>query len=345
MKQHFWLAVAGAVLAATGVGRSAELLLEYTFNDSGPVTRGTERSAWDWPLEFQTQAGDPADWHGAAGSGVSGQPADRAFDNTASDQMGSGGSGGRAWGNPGVPPAQDSVTFSGWFRTQDVPVGAFGRLFFWDGRSELYAYPETGLYLSVGNNRSIGSDLVYPEVGEWVFFAASFDGTQATDNVRFWKGTRTSPVIAAGVRTLPEGAFEAPYATFAIGNSFSYSSPTQPFDGWLDNLRFHGGTGSSGVLDQAELEALRKADVAGEAPVIRIRVNLAVELVPGPPAELQFSWWSVGGYDYQLQRSTGLSSWEDVPSVQVTGDGTRQSRSLASLPAAPTFYRLKVTPP
>ena len=329
-------------LATSLTVQAAELLLEFTFNDSGPITQVSERSSWDWPLTFQSQDGATADWHGAQGSGLSGKPGDRAFDNVASTQMGSGGLGGRAWGVPGDSPALDSVTFSGWFRTEGQPIGSFGRLWFWDGPRQVFGYPDASLYFAAGGNRSVGSDAAYPEVDEWVFFAVTFDGTQSADNVTFWKGTLTSAVSAVSTRSLPAGAFEPANYQFALGNSYHESSPTQPLDGQMDNFRLHGGTGSAGVLQQSELEALRTEDAAGTNPATRIRVELDSTLDPGPPPTMTFGWWSIAGYLYQLQRSSDLEAWTDVAGLNTTGDGTRQERTLTPLPTTPEFYRLKV---
>lgn len=324
--------------------RGAELLLEFTFDDSSPTTEVTERSLWDWPLGFQSQEGAPADWHGALGSGVSGQPADRAFDNSAATGMGSGESGGRALGHPQDTELLDSLTLSGWFRTVDRVIGSFGRLFFWDGPQQVYAYPDNSLDFAAGNNRSVHSDAAYTEIGTWVFFAVTFDGTQSSNNVKFWKGTRTNAVHLVSTHSLAAGPFDPAYQRFAIGNSYHNSSPTQPFDGWLDNFRMHGGQGANGVLNQQELEDLRAQDIAGTLPAIRIRVDLESVLDPGPPFGLTFGWWSIAGYDYQLEGSSSLTTWEDVAAIATSGDGTRHERTLTPLPDTLRFYRLRVTP-
>jgi hypothetical protein len=323
---------------------SAELLMEYTFNDSGPLTQPSERSAFDWPLAYETQEGDSADWHGALGSGVSGKPEDRAFDNTASSGMGSGNEGGRAHGTPiGIAPV-DSVTISGWFRTADQPIGAFARLAWWDSLRQVYSYPEAALYFAARSGDSTGSDPAYVEVDEWVFWAVTYDGTQSTDNVKFWKGTTDMGVALVTTRSLPAGQFELDYPYFSVGNNTPGSSPTQPLDGWLDNCRVHGGSANSGVLAETELETLRAADVAGELPAIRIRVVLEVTLDAGPPAALNFGWWSVTGHDYQLQESVDLKTWNDVAGIATAGNGTHQEQSRTPLPAGARFYRLKVSP-
>lgn len=333
------------LLVAALTLQGADLLLEYSFNDSSPTTDTTVDSLWDWPLAFQAQDGTPADWHGALGSGVSGLPADRAFDNSAATAMGSGGEGGRAFGVSQNSTLLDSVTLSGWFRTAAEPIGSFTRLFFWDGFTQVYGYPENTLYFSAGGWRDIGSTAAYTETNEWVFFAVTFDGTQSADNVKFWKGTRTHAVSLVVTRSLPAGPFNpGGYGQFAIGNNYHNSSPIQPFAGWLDNFRLHGGSGSSGVLEQADLEALRTADVAGVLPPLRLRVRLDSTFTVGPPASLTFGWWSVLGYAYQVERSSNLATWTDQPGMATSGDGSYQMQVLSSPPAFRMLFRLRITP-
>lgn len=118
-------AAAVVVLAGCFQVSAAELLFEFNFNDAGPVTQMSERSTALWELQFEDQAGDPADWHGELGSGVSGLSRDRAFDNRASTGMGSGESGGRALVLDGAFPEVDSLTLSG--------PGSKRRRFRWGG--------------------------------------------------------------------------------------------------------------------------------------------------------------------------------------------------------------------
>ncbi|HOX01046.1 MAG TPA: hypothetical protein P5555_01505 [Candidatus Paceibacterota bacterium] len=328
--------------AASG---AANLLFELTFNDSGPVTRTTERSQWDWPFEFQTQEGGAADWHSALGGGVSGLAKDRSFDNTASTFMGSDGQGGRAVLQGIDWPRLDSVTFSGWFRTESEVAGRFARLIHReDGKITVYAYPDGGLSLGINHQHSHTQPL-YTEINQWVFFAIGYDGTRSADNLVFYKGSRTSPVAAVSTNTMAAGVLESFYSVLSIGNSLSFSRPTQPMDGWLDNLRMHGGNGSSGLATLAELDALRQADVAGDAPPIRMRTGLEARLssAPGQPNQLTLQWWSVAGYRYQIEHCANLTGWQGMPGAVLDGNGERLSYQFHP-PAAPAFYRLRITP-
>jgi len=321
----------------------AELLFEFTFNDAGPTTQMTERSALDWTLSFQNQDGSPADLHGSLGSGVSGQPFDRAFDNTASTGMGSGESGGRATVATASLPECQSFTLSGWLRTAAVPIGGFARIFYWDATDQIYGRMNGVLRLAV-NSEGVNSEAAFLPTNEWVFFAATYDGTLTQDNVRFYHGSLTQPVTAGAPQTLPAGALQVGGGPFTIGNNSPDSTPTQPFDGWLDNFRMHGGTGHSGLLALAELESLRAADAQGTAPSLRVRTSL--EWMPpsiAAPSQWTIVSWTIPGYRHQLQQSNDFTGWNDVLESAFDGDGAQHEWKVP-LSATPTFYRLKTEP-
>jgi hypothetical protein len=97
-----------------------------------------------------------------------------------------------------------------------------------------------------------------------VFFAATLDAT--TGDVKFYKGTTTSAVAAAGgstVGALIGSAITMSDRNFYVGNSGSESSAWlqgRAFLGSLDNVRVF-----SSVLDSEALESFRQADLS---PVI-----------------------------------------------------------------------------
>lgn len=334
--------VPAAALARLYNGPVDSLLVEFTFNDSGFCTETTERSAWDWPLEFLTQEGTPADWHGASGSGVSGFPADRAFDNIGSTAMGSEGSGGRAACLMRGAASLDSVTLSGWFRTQDAAVGARASLFWFNDHHQFCAWPEASLQFVAGEFRAIASEPVYTEIDQWVFFAVTFDGTKPENNVAFYKGTVDLPVTLVSIRSLPAGRWDMAGEPLVIGNDAAASVLFKPLDALLDNFRIHGGPGSTGVLSAEGLEDLRALDLSADQPPIRIRARLAIALEPGPPAGLTCRWWSIIGCDYRLQQSPDLIDWVDVESAVATGNGAIREWKLTPFPVESAFYRLQI---
>lgn len=126
-------------------------IVEYKFNETGanaPST-GTDLTA----VAFKNSDGVETDLHGAAGSGVSGQAGDRAFDNSnpstpsGGGLVGLGGFGGRAEqpGDDGNVDALTSFTLQGWFKGNDPAsvTGNAGRLF---DKNDAYLPPDGGGY-------------------------------------------------------------------------------------------------------------------------------------------------------------------------------------------------------
>lgn len=324
------------------IAAQATLVFEYQFNDSGLTTTG----AGEFPLilEFQDQEGNAADWHSAAGQGVSGLPEDLSFDNTASTGMGSGNSGGRAIIDTVMLeyPVYDSLTLAGWFKTDSEPISSYARIFYWGNGSHQVYSRDSYLRLAVaGFNAS--SDPVYTEIGEWIFFAITYDGTLDTDNVQFFKGTRTTTPVLVSTRTLAIGPVDFPDYSFIIGNNQVGSTPTQPCDAWIDNCRMFAGSNVNGLLTLEELETLRQNDLANRSAAT-LKVELGVQC---SGEDLELSWVSIPQAIYQVQKSTNLTAWQDLPSGQFTGNGNGQSLmvTISTDPnASHVFYRLLVTP-
>jgi hypothetical protein len=237
------------------------LVLEYQFNETGAVAANTGTVTVTETL--QNSAGAATDLHSADAGGVSGLPGDTAFDNTASTGMGNAGTGGR--GTHADWNALDglkSFTLSGWFKASspignaarlfDKAVGATGFTLFGDGG---------GLRLVVnGANAGTVGTSSYKAVNSWVFFAVTYDGTLAANNLKYYVGTKTSAVALLATQTLNKGPALGNTLAFSIGNISS--SFNRPFDGLLDNMRlFASPTDNKGVLSQAALESYRASDL------------------------------------------------------------------------------------
>jgi len=257
--------------------------------------------------------------------------------------MGSPGEGGRALGLAHPVDPLDSITLSGWFRTQGELLGAFARLFWFNHRQQIYAWPEASLTLVATGSRDARSDAAWTEIDTWLFFAVTLDGTVAEDNVHFYKGSVDQPVTLVSTASMETGPFDVGGVPFSVGNNYVNSSPTQPFDGWLDNFRLHGGSGSEGVLSVGQLENLRALDVSGDQPAIRIRTPLDMTVEPEPNPGLSFSWWGIQGFDYEVQVSTDLVEWTNAGSSVLVGEGPQQW-TLSPPPTSPAFYRLQIRP-
>lgn len=259
------LRIFASLLALCALSARGELILEYTFNGSGTsaASTGTDTTS----AQFRDSLGDPANLHGAAGSGVSGQASDLAFDNTSATGMGSAGAGGIA--NAGDVSAVDglsSFTLQGWFKTDStVSVGNAARLFdnAYGGSGGFFLYGEGGaLKLNVDGIATVASSASYGATEEWVFFAVSYDGTQTTNNVNFYIGSTSEAVSLVSTATLNAGTTALAATPFCVGNTPAY---VRAFDGYLDDMRVFGSTSdSSGVLSLPELEVIRSVDAIPE---------------------------------------------------------------------------------
>ena len=109
-----------------------------------------------------------------------------------------------------------SFTVCGWFKaTSGSPIGGNARLFYRRNQFEIYA-PDgdnTGkLAVRVpalsGSNQDdiiVYSDNVYNQADEWLFFAATYDGTANENNVKFYIGDKFSSVSNAGGGSIDAG--------------------------------------------------------------------------------------------------------------------------------------------
>lgn len=291
--------ITGLVIGFGGFGLSPAIkaqaatpILEYRFNETGTtaISSGTDST----PVIFRKAAdGTPIDSHSANGGGVSGLSGDRAFNNTYSFRMGQGDDSDNAGriANQSDLDAIDSLTsftLQGWFKT--VPgqtIKDFARLF---DNASTPTDPKGGYEVYGGvfaNGKPVNpgrltlllngtpvstSTAAYSEQNTWVFFAVSYDGTKKTNNVKFYKGTKTSPVKLVNTLTLAKGIVNSDPTELGIGNRDRRPlDPTQvrdrPFDGYLDNMRIFGAkTGVEGVLSLTELEAWRSGDVSNQPP-------------------------------------------------------------------------------
>lgn len=259
---------AGLVMFTLGVSARAGLIpiVEYRFNDSGTssASTGSDTTA----VSFLNAGGASADLHGAASSGVSGLAGDRAFNNTASTTMGgsfSSGSGGAAR-QPSSPlsTATDnlqSMTLTGWYRTDGPsnPIANNAVLIsnVTAGGFSLHASSSGTLSLDIGS-KAVSSSASYTASNTWTFFAVTYDSTVGGNNVKFYVGTTSAPVSAAGTNS-QTGTTGTGTNPVTIGNT---NSGNRPLDGFIDDVRVYGSTSDgSGALLPSEIESIRAGDV------------------------------------------------------------------------------------
>jgi hypothetical protein len=275
-----WLAANTAKAAPVPAG-------EWLFNETGTLANSTgSNTALD--LTLRNQTGAVADMHSADGSGLTGLPGDRAFDNRAATNMGTGASG-RADISDSASNTLDGLstfTLAGWFRRDPAATSTnTGWLF----NDYLYApgigFTGYGLYYNSGKlGMTVGHYLgydsaqssagAYADSDSWVFFAAVYKGTGTCPlncpYVSFYKGTLNSPVVlintVSGSGVLQGGASYPDVQYFTLGSA-SYSTGASivtggPFDGLLDNMRIYGS-----ALSLADIEAMQAADIPAAVPL------------------------------------------------------------------------------
>jgi serine/threonine protein kinase len=230
-------------------------ILQYTFDETGKYAAGigSDRTK----LTLINASGAAADLHSTDRFGVSGLPGDRAFDNTASSGMGSLGSGGAATFTSGTIGEIGSFTFQCWYNASGRPWGG-ARLF--DASNFGVSCDLASIVLEV-NGTKVGCPAEpYNKINQWIFFAVTYDSTNTEGNVAFYIGTKSTRVIQVGDRHGLNNVSPPDAEMFTVGNIHRGNS--RPFQGYIDDVRLFGSaSGSSGVLNQAQLEVLRQKDI------------------------------------------------------------------------------------
>jgi hypothetical protein len=309
-------------------------IVEFRFNEIGSQAPST--GADSTPMTFINGASAEADLHSDDRDGVSGLQGDHAFDNSSSTAMGSSGSGGYA--NQADDDNLDdllSLTLQGWFKADSGSINSLARIITKQAgaNSFLLIGSSSGKFqFEINNANCTTAEAWYPETGQWIFFAVTYDGSSIVNNVKFFKATRTTPVTLVETRTLNQGRALANNSAMQIGN---WASLTRPFDGWLDNLRVFGSkTNQTGVLTLPQLEWLRNKDILNSSDDILLSIH-------NTNGVLLISWPLYPG-GFQLQSAfpdPGLSGfWKPIAGVPVM---TNQTYTVTSdIVDVPLFFRL-----
>ena len=171
------------------------------------------------------------------------------------------------------------LTLSTWLNVESYPsgnhrlvakqaAGTFGGFNF-----SMNATPNDGtvgpdnfrLGMFLGNNVSAGatdfaavfSSADVDAASKWVFLAVTYDGTVATDNVRFYIGDVNNPVTQLGnPLSMVQLVVDGGSARFGVG--FTDAAPTANTSvlGYQDDVRVYGTTLGLGDLDDIRLQAV-----------------------------------------------------------------------------------------
>ena len=251
----------------------ANHILGYHFNETGS-TATADGSAADPngnPLiNFKANGGAAADLHGGPGSGVSGHPEDRAFNNTNSSGI-FGASHGEHASDFDPIDSFTAFTLGGWFFVPDngPATESIGRQATLIENAEIrVTAPATGGYSLTGAARADEGALrlrvnevsgvesapgTYAEVGEWVNFAVTYDSVMGS--VQFYKGLIDQPLQLVDTKSYNQGAVVNVPVPLTLGVMPNSGLTFNPFSGLLDNIRIWGE-----VVPLAALETLRQTD-------------------------------------------------------------------------------------
>jgi hypothetical protein len=288
------LLIAVAMLALGSTSYSA-LIFDYRFDETGNQANNTGGAPN--PLTLYSSSGVQGDLHGLPGSGIGGQPGNRAF-KTSATRLGGAGSD-PASGGVGVMQGGTafdglaSFTIQGWFNAS-VVGGSAGRLVerFKSADSSLSQYisftlssreaeKDGTLSLQIGSVTAASTrSALLGQKDTWTFFAVTYDynATAGTSTVNFYVGSEASAVSLLVSRTISTGIINSNDGTASIyfGNNATF---TRPFAGLMDNIRLYGAADHSGALTLSELETLRKADMIPEPGAVALVALGAVALL------------------------------------------------------------------
>ncbi|RRJ96381.1 LamG domain-containing protein [Opitutaceae bacterium TAV4] len=261
-------------------------LLDYSFN----ATTNNAGSLSNADLTISGGGGNAK--IGADKSGVSGLAGDYAFV-TANTSHGSNGGTGVAQSTTADLPELSSFTITGWFKTSTA-INNGGYLFASGSiilRTNSVDISTGCLNLSVEGKNSGRTNLtapnLYAKTNEWVFFAVTFNGAQAS----FYQGDTVTGVSTRSNLTLANGSFN-PAAGLLIGNNGkTVFSDVRAFAGSLDNIRFFGS-----ALSIEQLEKIRTADTLNQ--------SLASLNIP-EPASVTFLFGTIA-----ILTLAGLKRWK-----------------------------------
>lgn len=215
-------------------------------------------------------------------AGVSQLSSDYCFDNSGATGMGTLGTVGGVYMNTSaVGTALKSMTLQGWFKSGTV-IGNGARLMDNYNTTSVSGFTLRGasssettqgaLYLLIDGQTLNSPANSYSDTNSWVFFAVTYDSVSKA--VKFYKGTTASAVVQVGSTQtfgIDVGLVDASTTTFCMGN---LSSSIRPYDGYLENMRVYGVTGSSaGALTLAQLETLRRADMVNAKAIAAVTVT------------------------------------------------------------------------
>lgn len=269
------LALALLLLPATGSLLHAAPptpLLQWSFNEGIGTETTSGGSAGEAVMTFSTGSDESAETFSADAEGVSGQPGDYALNLSAATGMGAsqppctGPAGKIAGSEPGIDSLSGlkSFTLTGWLKPSATTLTAAARIIVSNVFS-LQAGSAGELQLSINSfsdpNAYLNSEPAYQEVGNWMFFAVTFNAAETGDNVAYYLGDVSGNLTTAGTGNINSPAPGDQSGPITIGNNGA--GGPRPFQGLIDDLAIYGSNAdASGALSEEQLREVLKASLA-----------------------------------------------------------------------------------
>jgi len=283
------------LLASLAIGmmpKACAQMLVYNFNGTNSSTASNAGSLSGATLTYHNASNTVGNMYSGAGTGVSGNANDNALDNTSASGMGTIGNsmaGASTTSRSVSIGTLGSFTIAGWYNASTTP-GSNAKLFELSQDSShfvtLYTESSTRIALSInGTSTNSFSTAGYSGTGSWIFFAASYNGTSSTNNLRFYIGDAnpTSSLVLSGTRSLASGEVALTGAIgVGVGNGYyNNGAANRPFDGLMDDVSFYGaGTGSAaGALSMSQINDLRLAAIPEPGTAMLLMGGLAFTIL------------------------------------------------------------------
>ncbi len=248
----------------------------YDFN-AGSGTIATSSGSCQGDLSMTLPSKESAELYSTDAKGITGKSGDFALDigKTASGMGAASAQAGMARVTGFLVSqafgALSSFTITGWYRTDELIDGGARLVELSDPEKRGFCLMQGGGGLVLTVNGKIASspyrtESFYKTIGDWVFFAVTYDGTKMTNNVTFYSGTRENPLKIVGTASCDAGAMQplhAKHGVLSIGNeAYGY----RPFRGLLDDVAIYGedATGNS-ALKEAQIREIYQANLDGIA--------------------------------------------------------------------------------
>jgi hypothetical protein len=301
------------------------LQLEIPFTDSGAgATANAATSALGaLSLSLLNNAGAAANFHGVPGSGVSGLNVALDFSTNADFSF----AGGDFFGLGPIAVAKTSTalnygqvksfTATIWFKPNDSTtwtgnVGPRIYILGTNGVTDKNAANSIGLYYQAANEISFnfngneidptaGATGPNYTLGQWYFYAVTYDGTTVTGYQGTDGGDGTVGITEVSSGSLPGqilklGSATSPGSTLQIGNRDS--DQERSFDGWFNDFRFYSSTAVTTAATAAQIEDIRWSALAPTGLLATIGNNqntLTWNAVTGAGSYIVYRSQSLGG--------------------------------------------------